>query len=127
MRAVDRFPAGGGICHVHRMADDACSAILTVFRSRLRPDATALGYQEVAEEMERRARTMPGFVEFKTFTADDGERVAIVMFDSAADHERWRADPDHRAAQRRGREDFYSEYRIAVAEVLREHGWTSNA
>lgn len=93
-------------------------AILTVFRSRLRADAGKLGYHDVADEMERQARAMPGFLDFKTFVADDGERVSLVMFDSMADHNRWRDHPAHRAAQHRGRSDFYSEYRITVGEVF---------
>ena len=64
---------------------------------------------------------MPGFREFKTFTAEDGERISIAAFDGIESHDRWRDHPDHRAAQRRGREEFYAEYRISVAEVLREH------
>jgi heme-degrading monooxygenase HmoA len=99
--------------------------VLTVFRSRLRPGAEALGYHRVADEMERQARATPGFLEFKTFTADDGERLSIAVFDGVESHNRWRDDPDHRAAQRRGREEFYAEYRIAVAEVVREHRFSA--
>lgn len=108
------------------MADEGRPAILTVFRSRLRPEAPALGYHELAEEMERRARVMPGFVEFTTFTADDGERVSVVVFDDIDHHAAWREDPEHRAAQRRGVEEFYAEYRITVAEVVRHHRWPSS-
>lgn len=46
------------------MASSDSPATVTVFRSRLRPEAAALGYHELADEMERRARTTPGFVEF---------------------------------------------------------------
>lgn len=70
--------------------------------------------------MERHARAVPGFLEFKTFTADDGERVSIAMFDSIDSHNRWRDDPAHQAEQRRGRAEFYAEYRIVVGEVIRE-------
>lgn len=94
--------------------------MLTVFRSRLRSDAEAQGYNEVAADMERRARAMPGFMEFKTFTAEDGERVSIVIFDSIDNHNRWRDDPDHRAAQQRGRDEFYTDYRVIVGEVFRQ-------
>lgn len=103
------------------MADADGPAILTVFRSRLRPEAAALGYQQLADDMERRARAMPGFVEFTTFTADDGERVSVVVFDDIDHHDAWRKDPEHRAAQQRGVEEFYAEYRITVAEVVRRH------
>lgn len=102
------------------MSNEDSPAILTVFRSRLRPHAEALGYHEVADEMERQARSMPGFLEFKTFTADDGERVSLATFDSLDNHNQWRNHPAHRAAQLRGRNDFYTEYQIAVTRVIRE-------
>ncbi len=92
--------------------------ILTVFRSRLRPEAAA-SYQGVAERMEEEARRQPGFVEFKTFQADDGERLSVIVFASQDDQDRWRNHPEHRAAQDRGRRDFYAEYDIAVCRVLR--------
>ncbi|MEI7544288.1 MAG: antibiotic biosynthesis monooxygenase [Mycobacteriaceae bacterium] len=108
------------------MSDEDSPAILTVFRSRLRSDAEALGYHEVADEMERQARAMPGFLEFKTFTADDGERVSLAMFDSIDNHHRWRDHPAHQTAQQRGRADFYTEYRITVGQVVREISFTAD-
>ena len=108
------------------MADAQSSAILTVFRSRLRPDAAALGYHDLADTMERRARAMPGFVEFKSFEAGDGERVSIVVFDDIDHHDAWRNDPEHLAAQRRGINEFYAEYRITVGKVVRQHSHPSS-
>jgi len=81
------------------MASSASPAIVTVLRSRLRPEAAALGYHELAERMEHRARAIPGLLDFKTFTADGGERVSIVVFDNIDHHNRWREDPEHRAAR----------------------------
>ncbi len=106
--------------------DDAAEtpAILTVFRSRLRQEATSLGYHELADELERRARAMPGFVEFKTFTGEDWERVSIVIFDSVDHHNAWRDDPEHVSAQQRGIAEFYAEYQITVAQVIRQHTHT---
>lgn len=90
-------------------------AVVTIFRSRLRAEHE--GYDETVDEMEAAARTMSGFVDFKTFRADDGERVSIVVFDSRDAHEAWRDDPRHRAAQQRGREEWYAEYRIQVCSL----------
>jgi heme-degrading monooxygenase HmoA len=92
--------------------------IVTVFRSRLRPDAVDHGYHELASEMESRARAMPGFVDFKSFDSPDGERVSLIVFDTREHQEAWRKDPEHRAAQKRGRDQFYSEYSIQVCEQL---------
>lgn len=93
-------------------------AIITVFRSRLR--SLHDGYDETADAMESAARAMPGFVDFKTFSADDGERVSIVVFDSLDAHNAWRHDPRHRAAQQRGLQEWYAEYHIQVCELLSE-------
>jgi len=98
--------------------------ILTVFRSRLRPESGP-DYHDTAERMLALARAMPGFVDFKTFEADDGERVSIVTFASAEAHDAWRDHPEHRRAQRLGRERFYASYDISVAEVTGEHHFTA--
>ena len=97
---------------------------ITVFRSRLRDDVPGRRYGTVAGELEAKAATMPGFVEFKEFVAADGERLALVTFDSGDTEVAWRDDPDHRAAQDEGRESFYSAYDVAVCEVQRRHHWT---
>ena len=94
-------------------------AVVTVFRSRLRADAGD-SFVELAAEMLELARSMPGFRDYKVFTADDGERVSIIVFDSLEAQEAWRDNVEHRAAQQRGRASFYESYRIQVCEVLRE-------
>jgi len=93
--------------------------VVTVFRSRLRDDADE-GYGRTAEAMEQRARAMPGFVDFKTFTAADGERVSLITFASREAHDAWRDDPAHRAAQKRGREHWYAEYKIQICDLVNE-------
>lgn len=97
--------------------------VVTVFRSRLRADAGD-DYATTAAEMERYAREMPGFVDFKTFVADDGERVSLVTFASRESHDAWRSDARHREAQRRGREHWYAQYHIQVCELLAERTFT---
>ncbi len=87
--------------------------VMTVFRSQRRDSAEA-AYLEVAEEMESAARASPGVVDFKSFVAEDGERVSLVTFESLATHQAWRDDPRHRRAQQRGRDEFYLEYSIQV-------------
>ncbi len=97
--------------------------ILTVFRSRLADGAYDAGYEARAAEMLSAAEAMPGFVEFKSFTAADGERVSVIQFASQAEHDAWARHLDHRAAQAQGRESFYAEYRITIATVNEERSW----
>ncbi len=92
--------------------------VVTVFRSRLRPEHEE-DYGSEAAAMEALARTMPGLVDFKSFTADDGERVTIVTFADEASQAAWRAHPDHAAAQRRGREAYYAEFSLQVCDTRR--------
>jgi len=90
--------------------------IITIFRSRLHPGNDS-EYATVARRMNELATQMPGYIEHKSFLADDGERVTIVTFADQASHDAWRNHPEHRTAQRAGRERFYSEYSLTVAEV----------
>ena len=93
--------------------------IVTVFRSRLRPGVRDQYVAEV-DRMIELARTMPGYVAHKDFSADDGERVTIVEFASEEGLRTWRMHPEHRAAQRKAREKYYSEYHIQVCDLVRE-------
>lgn len=93
--------------------------VVTIFRSRLRPEAEA-EYVEWAARMSALAATMPGYVSHKGFVAADGERVTIVEFASEEAQRAWRTHPDHVAAQKKGRQDFYAEYRLQVCRVERE-------
>ena len=88
------------------MAHDPTVQQITVFRSRLREDVPD-EYFGLADELHERAGNIEGFVEQKVFVADDGERLTLVVFDNEAAHDQWRNDPVHRAAQQRGREEFY--------------------
>jgi heme-degrading monooxygenase HmoA len=92
--------------------------IVTVFRSRLRPDA-GQDYVDRATEMARLAATMPGLVDVTAFTADDGERLTLVTFTDEPSQRAWREHADHRLAQRAGRDRFYAEYSIQVCETVR--------
>jgi len=90
-------------------------AIVTVFRSRLRP-GTDEAYVVVANDMSRLAHAMDGFIDEKFYIAPDGERVTIVRFADMATQRSWATHPDHLDAQRRGREEFYSWFHITVAQ-----------
>jgi heme-degrading monooxygenase HmoA len=92
--------------------------IVTVFRARLRPE-NAEAYFKLAGELGVEAATMPGFVSRKVYVAEDGERLTVVEFESEETHRAWAEHPGHRAAQKLGREQFYSEYSIQICQSLR--------
>jgi heme-degrading monooxygenase HmoA len=93
--------------------------IVTVFRSRVRPES-AEQYFEWAARMSAVAKTMQGYISHKSFTAEDGERVTIVEFRDAESQRRWSTQMDHVDAKKKGRADFYVEYKLQICELMRE-------
>ena len=100
--------------------------VVTVFRSRLRPENEA-SYAEEAARIHSLAATMPGLVDVKAFLSEDGERVTLVTFSDQATHEAWRDQSDHLVAQSRGRGEFYSEYSLQVCSTVRVRSFGSTS
>ena len=93
--------------------------MVVLFRSRLTP-AAGEDYRAMDEEIFALARDAEGFESVKSFHADDGERLTIVWWRDAESLSRWRHHPRHRIAQQTGRERWYENYTLEVAEVVRE-------
>lgn len=93
--------------------------VITIFRNRHKPGIFD-DYLELANEMSELARTMPGYISHKTFTAEDGERVTLVEFADEEGQRTWSTNARHVAAKSRGRSDFYSEYKLQVCTLVRE-------
>ena len=92
--------------------------MIVLFRSRLRPEAGD-DYAAMAEEMLARARTMPGFVDFKSFQAADGERLSVIWWEDEVGLRAWATDARHQVAQRLGREKWYASFELEVTQLLR--------
>ena len=94
--------------------------VIIVFRARLRPDADQQALAQLGQRMYELASSMPGYISYKDFAAGDGEGVSIVEFESHETLAAWREHPEHKAAQQRGRDEFFSEYHIQVCTPVRE-------
>jgi len=93
--------------------------IVTVFRSRVKPEAQQ-EYMQWASRMGAIAKQMPGYISHKGFVAEDGERVTIVEFESEEAQRAWSLHPEHLDAKKKGRKDFYIEYRVQICSVQRD-------
>jgi heme-degrading monooxygenase HmoA len=93
--------------------------IVTVFRSRLMPGVRD-EYVTLVDRMVELAQTIPGYISHKGFFAEDGERVTVVEFEHEDGMRAWRMHPEHREAQKKAREIYYSEYSVQVCNVVRE-------
>jgi heme-degrading monooxygenase HmoA len=95
--------------------------IVTISRSRLSSQHTA-AYYKMASRMRELAESMPGFISFKTFQAEDGERVSLIEFESEENLRGWREHLEHQKAQELGRAEFYGEFQIQMCSIMRQYG-----
>mgnify|MGYP000232479561 CR=1 FL=1 len=96
---------------------------LVVFRNRKRAGFDQARYLADTERMEALAAQQPGYLSFKSFTADDGEVVAISEWVSRDAAKAWRAVADHADVQTRGRSEYYPEYAVITCEDPGIHRW----
>lgn len=77
------------------------------------------GYDAMAKAMFDLASTQPGFLGSEDAREDIGITVSYWRDEAAA--QAWKQVAAHLVAQRRGRDIWYSDYRVRVAQVLREY------
>ena len=92
--------------------------IVILFRSRLTAAAGA-DYAAMDAELDKLVRDQPGFIDVKSFTAADGERLTLVWWKDRETLLQWRNLPRPREAQQTGRARWYEYYKMEVAEVFR--------
>src|SRR5918993_5963116 len=100
--------------------------MLILFRSKL-VDADREGYARMAQAMDAHARTFDGFIDAKSFLADDGERLTVVWWRDEASLKVWATDAKHRVAQNLGRERWYEYYKLDIAEIVRVSNFSRSA
>ena len=100
--------------------------VVTIFRNRLK-SGNQEEYYETAGRMSALAKTMPGYISHKTFTADDGERVTIVEFADEESQRVWATNLQHVEAKKKGRADFYAEYKLQICSVQRETSFAAKS
>ena len=76
------------------------------------------GYAETAGRMLDLARSMPGFLGVDSAREEVG--ITVSYWESPEAIRAWREHPEHRAAQARGRSDWYASFTTRVCKVERE-------
>ena len=100
--------------------------VIVIFRTRLRAGADQAALGQLTREMRTLVQTIPGFLSVKDFLASDGEGVSVAEFQTLAAAKAWREHPEHRRAQERGRQEFFSSYHVQVCEVGREYSFPAS-
>jgi heme-degrading monooxygenase HmoA len=78
------------------------------------------GYGETAEAMLTLARQQDGYLGFESAREGLGITVSYWRDEDAA--RAWKQIAEHLVAQRKGRDRWYSDYRVRIATVVREYG-----
>ncbi|HCR49172.1 MAG TPA: antibiotic biosynthesis monooxygenase [Rhodothermales bacterium] len=84
-------------------------------------NVTPEGYRETAERMVALAAEYKGFLGAES--ARDGLGITVSYWDSLAAIHAWKSDAEHRIAQEKGRNEWYSAYKTRVCLVERDYGF----
>ena len=78
-----------------------------------------VGYSEMANIMENFAKKQPGFIEMES--SRDGIGITVSYWETLDDIKNWHVNLDHLEAQKLGKEQWYSWYKVRICKVEREY------
>ncbi len=81
-------------------------------------------YLEAAARLKPLLEKIDGFISVERFEslANPGKLVSLQYWRDEKALEAWRKLPEHRAVQKLGREKYFRDYRLCVADVVRDYG-----
>ncbi|MBC2838031.1 antibiotic biosynthesis monooxygenase [Robiginitalea sp. SC105] len=82
------------------------------------------GYQQTSERMMELAAQQPGYLGVDHAREETG--ITISYWESLRAIADWKAQADHLLAQKKGRETWYSEYRVRICRVEKEYAFSSD-
>lgn len=82
------------------------------------------GYLSLAAELRTLLAEQPGFISIERFQSltQPGKILSLSFWQDDASVQAWRQCEEHRRVQTAGREELFSNYRLRVAQVLRDYG-----
>jgi heme-degrading monooxygenase HmoA len=80
------------------------------------------GYAAMAEAMSKLASEQPGWLGEES-ARDDAVGITVAYFRDLASIAAWKAQAEHLAAQKLGRERWYAAYKVRIARVERDYGF----
>ncbi len=98
---------------------------VAVFISKRRDDDGS-DYSATAARMAELAAAAPGFLGVESARRPDGVGITVAFFETEGAVRAWKLEAEHRAAQLAGRERWYEEYAVWVAQVDRAYTGTTS-
>jgi heme-degrading monooxygenase HmoA len=110
----------GGAIPISRRHPPERPIVIVVFKITHRPDMPLADYEQTGTRMVELVSSMPGFLGMD-YAATEGGELLVARFESHEALAGWRNQPEHQAAQERGRREFFAHYRIDVCEPVRSY------
>jgi heme-degrading monooxygenase HmoA len=89
-------------------------------------EGEANSYFDIAASLQNDLRRIDGFVSVERFESvlEPGKYLSLSFWRDEDAVQKWRNRSGHRNAQHLGRESIFANYRLRVAQVLRDYGMT---
>jgi heme-degrading monooxygenase HmoA len=78
-------------------------------------------YSEIAERMADLAQQQPGYLGIESARQEIG--ITVSYWKDLESIRNWKMNTDHLSAQKKGRDEFYSAYKVRIAKVERDYGF----
>ena len=81
-------------------------------------------YLEIAAQLRPELEQIDGFISVERFQSltQEGKILSLSFWRDEAAVARWRRQEQHRQAQRAGRTGIFRDYRLRVAQIVRDYG-----
>ena len=81
-------------------------------------------YLDIAHGLRPELEKIDGFISIERFSSmyEDCKLLSLSFWRDEAAVRTWREQADHRAAQAKGRNELFADYRLRIADVLRDYG-----
>lgn len=101
--------------------------IAVIFEVEMRP-GRAQEYFDLAASLRPALEKIDGFISVERFQsmATEGRYLSLSLWRDEQAVETWKTYAEHRAAQQRGKKEIFADYRIRVADVLRDYSMRSD-
>ncbi len=86
-------------------------------------------YLAIAAALRAELEQMEGFISVERFASlsDEGKILSLSFWRDEESLIRWRNHAEHQAAQGRGRNEIFEDYRLRIASVIRDYGLNDRA
>ena len=94
---------------------------------RFNPKRDLTGIFDLVAELLLELEKIGGFISVERFSSlyNEGKFLSISFWRDEEALKRWREHHQHQQAQQQGRERIFEDYRIRVAEVIRDYGMSN--